>query len=175
MIKPVIFAVLAVIILSAPFNSYAADDFNALVRDKDFKKLEAMGAEAFDALMAILKSDISFDRAKAAELLGKIKDERAIDHIYSLTNDKSELVSKKALQALNNITGEKIGADDEEIQAWWDNYNASKAPAPPKGPERRPLLRTKEQIAEEALRQKEIESQKKLGESDPETGKEQVK
>jgi len=112
-------------ILTAVSFSYAADNVDKLVELRDWTALEKVGAKAIPKVIPLLSDKISIDRAKAAELLGKLKAGNAVEPLIQLLTDESLLVVKNAAEALKNITGEGFGTNQEQWRDWLENKKAS--------------------------------------------------
>lgn len=85
------------------------------------------GADVFPRLMEKLRTDDVQWRCMAAQALGHLgaEAEEAVPELISLLDDDRELqgdwpVSRYAIEALQEITGEDFGDQPEQWQQWWD-------------------------------------------------------
>ena len=77
---------------------------NDRARSAAYDELAALGTDAVEALIGALKSPDSTIRASAADLLGQIQDQRAIQPLYeSATGDASRWVRSRADNALQQF------------------------------------------------------------------------
>jgi HEAT repeat protein len=60
-------------------------------------------------------------RAEAASALGGMKDLRAVAPLIGALRDADQAVSDKACEALQELTGQKLGKDWERWQEWWQS------------------------------------------------------
>ena len=83
--------------------------------------LVKLGSPPVSQLMAILRGARSgvTSRTEAAVALGEIKDVRGIPPLITTLADKDQNVRKAANKALESITGQQFGDDQDKWRAWW--------------------------------------------------------
>ncbi len=93
------------VVISPYLNALMSDDLN-----KKFKAMEVLvkeGKVVLYSLLSLLESPSATLKACVCEILGKIGDERAIEGLAKLFNDKDLNVRTAAVNALANIKSEK--------------------------------------------------------------------
>jgi hypothetical protein len=79
-----------------------------------------------EPLIEALKDPLS--RGYAAEALGKIKDPKAVEPLIEALKDKDFGVRRRAAEALEEITGEKLGRNFWKWREWFEKKTAASAP-----------------------------------------------
>jgi hypothetical protein len=148
-ISVLIFIAIVSVMSTIPKAFAQNDEIEDIIKKGEIDKLVKLGDKAVIPLIKLLKSEISIDRAKAAEALGQLKDKRAIEPLVYMLDDQSGLVKKNVVKALESITGETYGDNDEKWEGWLENYNISQQPARPSKPEPKPVTRPPDTIPDE--------------------------
>jgi len=81
--------------------------------------LEAVRDARVQRLTARLKSDNPRARQRAARTLGQIADVRAVPPLIDALADEDAGVQDEVVAALQKITGEDLGKQQAQWQAWW--------------------------------------------------------
>jgi HEAT repeat protein len=86
----------------------------------------------------VLEHDpFSFARQTAANSLGEIGNENAVQPLIESLDDDAPLVRSASMVALNRITGERLGSRKEPWTEWW---NGNHFPETSKGMPSAPLF-----------------------------------
>ena len=112
----------------------AVEPLIATLKDKDFRvrwnAAKALGEigdpKAVKPLIAALKDEDSWVRWRAAEALGEIKDSKALEPLIEALKDP--LSRDYVAEALEEITGEKLGRNFWKWREWFEKKTAASAP-----------------------------------------------
>ena len=100
----------------------------AALKDEDFlvrwNAAQALGRlgdlRAVEPLIAALKDEVPRVRARAAQALGRLGDHSAVEPLLVSLKDERAQVRWEATSALESITKQDFGRDQEKWQQWWD-------------------------------------------------------
>lgn len=90
-----------------------------LIEDKILESLKKLTNIVIELLISELNSKEIYVRKKAAYSLGYLEDPRAIKPLINVLNSKNDSLNTITLNALEKITGIRIGNNYEECNDWW--------------------------------------------------------
>lgn len=88
--------------------------------------LVRIGKFSVKPLILALQEEEPLVREMAAWTLGKIDDARAVEPLIRALKDEEPVVRESAAGALQEITGEDFGQDQQEWQLWWNKQESKR-------------------------------------------------
>ena len=117
-------------LLALKEDARAVEPLILVLNDRNFRvragAARALGQlqdeRAIDPLLVALEDDGALVRANAAEALGRLgaSSDVAVEALVALLEDEARIVQNRAMPALREITGERLGDDVEAWLAWWE-------------------------------------------------------
>lgn len=121
--------------LKAKIDLHIAQLANRKAGQRNYAKAELakIGKPAVSALIQTLKQGTPWQRQAAAELLGAIGDERAIEPLIDALQDEDEFVRQNAINSLSTLTNQTFGfvhdapeSERQEAVKKWQDWLAQK-------------------------------------------------
>jgi HEAT repeat protein len=101
-------------------------DENSYVRWHTAEALKDLkDPRAVEPLIAALSDEDHITRRRVIAALGELKDTRAVEPLIALLEDQNDVIRMDAREALQDITGLKLGEDPEKWREWWEENSGS--------------------------------------------------